>query len=151
MPRSKSPLWLSGAFLILIYAIFGWLSMNWHLPTRWVMLGVVTVIANIVATNFDRSINTLLKGMFGASMWSLVCLMGLVTFLVIILTKLPIFMYSLLILATALLFSMDLHALSISRLYNFITLLICQIFGWGLGFGGHFLWWRSFQYWQHLH
>jgi hypothetical protein len=151
MPRSKSHLWLSGAFLILTYAIFGWLSPNWHLPSRWVILGVVTIIANIVATNFDRAMNTLLKGMFGASVWSLICLMGLVTFLVVILTKLPIFMYFSLILATSLLVSMDLHELSISRFSNFTTLLICQSFGWGLGFGGYSLWWRSFQYWQHFY
>jgi hypothetical protein len=151
MPRSKSPLWLSGAFLILTYAIFGWLAITWQLPSRWVVLVVVTIIANIVATNFDRSMNTLLKGMFGASMWSLICLMGLVTFLVIILTKLPIFMYSSLILATALLLSIDLHESSLSRFSNFMTLLICQILAFGLGFGGHTLLFRSVYYWQHFH
>ncbi len=151
MPRSKSPLWLSGAFLILTYAIFGWLSTTWHLPSRWVVLIIITIIANIVATNFDRSMDTLLKGMFGASMWSLLCLTGLMTFLVVILTKLPIFAYSLLVLATALMLSIDLHELSISRLSNFIMLLICQISGLGLGFGVHWLWLRSMQYWQHFH
>jgi hypothetical protein len=77
--------------------------------------------------------------------------MGLVTFLVIILTKLPIFAYSLLVLATALLLSIDLHEFSISRLSNFTMLLICQSFGLGLGFGGHALWWRLVQYWQHIY
>ena len=151
MPRSKSPLWLSGAFLILTFAIFGWLSTTWHLPSRWVLLVTITILANIVATNFDRSINTLLKGMFGASMWSLLCLMGLMTVLVILLTKLPIFAYSLLVLATALLLSIDLHELSVSRWSDFLILVICQISSLGLGFGGHILWLRLMQYWQHFH
>ena len=151
MPRSKSPLWLSGTFLILTYTIFGWLSITWHLPSRWLVLIIITIIANVVATNFDRAMNTLLKGMFGASMWSLLCLMGLMTVLVILLTKLPIFAYSLLVLATALLLSIDLHELSVSRFSDFLILLICQISGGGLGFGGHILWLRLMPYWQHFY
>ncbi len=151
MPRSKSPLWLSGAFLILTYAIFGWLSANWHLPSRWVVLITITIMADTIAIYFDQAIDTLLKGMFGASLWSLFCVMGLATFLVIILTKLPIFIYTSLVLATALLWSIDLHELNISRFSNFILLVICQIFGLGLGFGGNIFWWRVVHYWQHFH
>jgi hypothetical protein len=94
--------------------------------------------------------DTLLQGMFGANVRSLFFVMGLATFLVIILTKLPIFAYVLLILTTALLMSIDLHERYMSRITNFFLLIICQILGWGLGFGGNIFWWRAVHYWQHL-
>jgi hypothetical protein len=150
MPRSKSPLRLSGALLVLSYAIFGWLSVTWRLPTPWVILVTMTVLANLIAIYFDRAMDTLLQGMFGANVRSLFCVMGLATFLVIILTKLPIFSYVLLIFATALLMSMDLHERYMSRITNFFLLIICQILGWGLGFGSNIFWWRAVHYWQHL-
>ncbi len=151
MFRSQSPLWLSGAFLILTYAILGWLSATWQSPSRWIILVTITLLANMIATYFDRAMDTLLRGMFGASMWSLFFVMLLATFLVIILTKLPIFTYALLVLVTALFWSIDLHELGRSRLANFSLLLIGQICGWGLGFGGNIFWWRAVYYWQHFY
>jgi hypothetical protein len=151
MPRSKSPLWLSGALLILTYAIFGWLSVTWSLPYRWIMLITITLFSNVLATHFDQAVDTLIQGMFGATASSLFCVMGLATFLVIILTKLPIFTLVLLILATALFWSIDLNELNVSRSYNFLLLVICQMLGLGLGFGSNIFWWRAVYYWQHLH
>ncbi len=151
MTRSKSPLWLSGAFLILTYAIFGWLSVTWQQPSRWILLATITFIANLIATYFDRAMDILLRGMFGASMWSLFCVLGLATFVVIILTKLPIFAYSSLILGTALFWSIDVHEFGRGRLFNFMLLAICQIFGLGLGFGSNNLWWRAVHYWPQVY
>ncbi len=140
MPRSKSPLWLSGALLVFTYAISGWLSTTWHLPVRWIILLAITVLANIIATYFDRVMDILLQGAFGANTRSLFSVMGLATFFVIILTKLPIFAYVALAIATALLMSIDLNERGISRRRNFIWLTIGEVCGWGMGFGSHLLW-----------
>jgi hypothetical protein len=142
MSRSKSPLWLSGALLISTYAIYGWLSTTWHLPVRWIILVAITLLVNIIAIYFDRVIDILVQGVFGANTRSLLSVMGLATLYVIILTKLPIFASVALALATALLMSIDLNERSISRRRNFIWLTIGQICGWGMGFVGH-IWWEQ--------
>jgi hypothetical protein len=151
MPRSKSPLWLSGALLIFTYTIFGWLSASWQVPSRWVILVTITLFADILATYFDQAMNIFLQGMFGANVRSLFCVMGLATLTVIMMTKLPIFIYASLILAVALLFSIDSYEVGMNHLANFMLLVICQIFSLGLGFGSNIFWWRAVHYWQSLH
>jgi hypothetical protein len=151
MPKQHSPLWFSLSALLLVYATFGWLSKTWEIqPNRLVVLALTSILVNMVAVSPYDLLETILNGIFGANIRSLFVLMACSTLLVVMFTWLPIVYYALLMLVSSLLLSMDLYGLGWGRGWKFVTLVICQMIGLGIGFGCNIFWLRAMEYWQHL-
>jgi hypothetical protein len=151
MAKQTSPLWLSLPALLLVYATFGWLIKAWEVPpNRLVIFAGTTMLVNLMAISPYRLVETLLNGIFGANVRALFVLMASATLVVVMFTWLPIVYYAVLLLVATLLLSMDLQGMGWAKGWNFVTIVICQIVGLGIGFGCNIFWWRAFQYWQHL-
>jgi hypothetical protein len=114
------------------------------------MLLFITILVDLIAVSPYRLLETFFAGIFGANLRSLLVVMACSTLLVVLFTWLPIVYYAALILAAALLLSMDFYARGWSRWLNFSGLLVCQMVGLGIGFGSNIDWLKAVKYLQSL-
>lgn len=149
--RQRSPLWVSIPIVLIIYGTFGWLGSAWNVQSnRLIILFLTTILVDLIAVSPYRLLETLFTGIFGANLRSLLVVMACSTLLVVLFTWLPIVYYVTLMLAAALLLSMDFYARGWPSWLTFSGLLVCQMVGLGIGFGSNIDWLKVVKYLQSL-
>jgi hypothetical protein len=143
---------MSIPIMLLIYGTFGWIgSSSWQLqPSRLIILCLTSILVDFIAVSPYRLLEILFAGIFGANIRSLLIVMACSTLLVMMFTWLPIVYYAALMMAASLLMSMDLATKGWRRWQSFISLMVCQISGLGIGFGSNIDWVRTMKYLQSL-